>query len=100
MMRSTLTLMMALLFSGCLPMGGTQDIRGTIYIKGHLPQSYVSLKVSSHLNYNVVGRLSPLLRSSYQGKEVTLRGRIISEAVGPGMPARFQVTNIVAIHRR
>ena len=100
-----LTLLTLLTFTACgggqlTSVGSSGEIRGKILIKGHLPQSYVGLKVNSRLYYNIVGNLSQLLKTSYHGKEVTLSGRIISKAVGPGMPARFEATKIVAVHKR
>lgn len=86
----------SLLISGC----ASHTITGKILVKGHLPNSYVALKVNSRLYYNVVGRYSRLLRASYQGKKVTLQGKIVAEALGLGMPARFEATKIIKIEKR
>ncbi len=101
---SLLSLLLMLLLSGCGGgiglSGGSGTIQGKILIKGHLPHSYVALKVNSRLYYNLVGKYSRVLRSSYQGKKVVVSGRIIAEALGPGMPARFEVTSIDKIISR
>lgn len=80
--------------------GGSGTIQGKILIKGHLPHSYVALKVNSRLYYNLVGKYSRVLRSSYQGKRVMVSGKIVADALGPGMPARFEVTSIDKIISR
>jgi hypothetical protein len=80
--------------------GGSGTIQGKVLIKGHLPHAYVALKVNSRLYYNLVGKYSRVLRSSYQGKRVIVKGKIVADAVGPGMPARFEVTKIVKILHR
>ena len=81
-------------------LNSTMTVKGTILIKGHLPHSFVALKVSSRRYYNLVGRYSRVLRSSYQGKKVIVTGKIVAEALGPGMPARMEVTSIDKIVSR
>jgi len=108
MKKSTLslTLLLTLIFThGC---GGGKagmlnssiTAKGKVLIKGHLPHSYVALKVNSRLYYNLVGRYSRVLRSSYQGKKIIVSGKIVAEALGPGMPARLDVTSIDEILSR
>ena len=91
-------------FQGCGGAAGslhsTITVKGKILIKGHLPHSYVALKVNSRLYYNLVGSYSRVLRSSYQGKKVILTGTIIADALGPGMPARLNVKSIDKIISR
>lgn len=102
-MKKILTLQIAfmILFTGCAAgMFGGNTIEGKILIKGHLPHSYVALKVNSRKYYNLVGPLSRVLRSSYRGKKVVLSGRIVAKAIGLGMPARFEVTKIVKVISR
>ena len=91
-----LALLALALFGGC----ASHTISGKILVKGHLPHSYVALKVNSRLYYNIVGRYSRLLRASYQGKKVTLEGKIVAKALGLGMPARFEATRIVKVEKR
>ena len=108
MKKTILSLCLPLLFlftfQGCGGVAGslnsTITIKGKILIKGHLPHSYVALKVNSRLYYNLVGSLSRVLRSSYQGKKVIITGTIIAKALGPGMPARMDVTSIDEILSR
>ena len=89
------------LFIGCAGTGfGSNTIEGKVLIKGHLPHSFVALKVNSRKYYNLVGPLSRLLRSSYRGKKVILRGKVVAKAIGLGMPARFEVSEIVKIISR
>lgn len=92
------------LFIGCGGglggLGSSGTIQGKILIKGHLPGSYVAIKINSRRYYNLVGPLSRVLRSSYQGKKVVLSGKIVAKALGPGMPARFHVDNILKIISR
>ena len=104
-LKTLFTLALAtLFFNGCAGgiglSGGSGTIQGKILIKGHLPHSYVALKVNNRLYYNLVGRYSRVLRSSYQGKNVVVSGKIVADALGPGMPARFEVTKIVRIISR
>ena len=96
-------LLLSQLFLGCGGMGlsgGSGTIQGKILIRGHLPHSFVALKVNSRLYYNLVGPLSRVLKSSYQGKKVVVSGKIVAEALGPGMPARFHVKKIERIIAR
>lgn len=100
-----LTLLALLFIQGCSGGSGnilntTLTVKGKILIKGHLPHSYVALKVNSRLYYNLVGPLSRVLRSSYQGKKVIVTGVIVAKALGPGMPARMKVKNIDEILSR
>lgn len=101
---TALTLLALIFIQGC---GGNRNmlnstitVKGKILIKGHLPHSYVALKVNSRLYYNLVGSYSRVLRSSYQGKKVIVTGVIIAKALGPGMPARMRVTHIDEILSR
>lgn len=95
------SLLFVLLFTGCAAgMFGSRTIEGKVLIKGHLPHSYVALKVNSRKYYNLVGPLSRLLRSSYRGKKVILKGKVVAKAIGLGMPARFEVSKIVKIISR
>ena len=102
----SLTLLLTLIFThGCSAgkagmLNSSITAKGKVLIKGHLPHSYVALKVNSRLYYNLVGRYSRVLRSSYQGKKVVVTGKIVAEALGPGMPARFRVKKIVKIVSR
>ena len=94
-------LLTSVLFAGCAGgMLGSRTLKGKILIKGVLPHSYVALKVHSRLYYNLVGPLSRVLRSSYQGKKVIISGKIIAKALGHGMPARFEVYSIDEIISR
>jgi len=86
--------------AGTATLNSTITVKGKILIKGHLPHSYVALKVNSRLYYNLVGSLSRVLRSSYQGKKVIITGTIIAKALGPGMPARMDVKRIDKILSR
>lgn len=93
----------ALSLTSCTPygaVGSTITVKGKVLVKGQAPKTYVGLKVNSRKYYNLVGRLSRLLRTSYQGKKITIRGNILSEAIGIGMPARLEVTKIIEIHSR
>lgn len=100
-----LTLLALLFIQGCGAgsagmLNSTITVKGKVLIKGHLPHSYVALKVNSRLYYNLVGRYSRVLRSSYQGKKVIVTGVIIAKALGPGMPARLSVKHIDEILSR
>lgn len=102
---ASLTLLAAVFIQGCGAGNGntlnsTLTVKGKILIKGHLPHSYVALKVNSRLYYNLVGPYSRVLRSSYQGKKVIVTGTIVAKALGPGMPARMNVKSIDEILSR
>ncbi len=85
---------------GAVGIGNSITVKGKVLVKGQVPRTFVALKVHSRLYYNLVGPLSRTLKSSYQNKTITIEGKIISKALGPGMPARLHVTDIVEIHRR
>lgn len=96
-----LSLLSSVLLIGCAGgMLGSKTLQGKILTKGVLPHSYVALKVNSRLYYNLVGPLSRVLRSSYQGKKVIISGKVIAKALGHGMPARFEVYSIDEIISR
>lgn len=96
-----LSLLSSVLLIGCAGgMLSSKTLQGKILTKGVLPHSYVALKVNSRLYYNLVGPLSRVLRSSYQGKKVIISGKVIAKALGHGMPARFEVYSIDEIISR
>ena len=96
-----LSLLLSLVFTGCAGgVFGKRTLEGKVLIKGHLPHSFVALKVSARKYYNLVGPLSRLLRSSYRGKKIRISGKVVAKAIGVGMPARFHVSSIDEILSR
>jgi hypothetical protein len=96
-----ITLLTSLIFSGCAGgVYGKRTLEGKVLIKGHLPHSFVALKVSARKYYNLVGPLSRLLRASYRGKRIRVSGKVVAKAIGVGMPARFEVSSIDEILSR
>lgn len=74
---------------------GKLCITGKIAIKGNEPVTWVALVTPEGVDYRLKGKLLHELRSRYQQQEITLSGKVISRAKGPGLPAGFEVEAIV-----
>ena len=83
----------------CLVAGGCrlvqQQIEGRISVAGNEPFSYVRLVDPEQHEYRLVGPEAARIRRTLQGRDVILKGKIVRDAVGPGMPAEFEVREVV-----
>lgn len=71
----------------------SQEFKGRIAVKGSEPFTQIVL-VTGEGDYALVGDIAEKL-SCYQGTVVKLSGEVVAEAVGPGFPAKVQVSRIV-----
>lgn len=72
-----------------------QKIDGRISVAGSEPFTYVRLIDDVQHEYRLVGPKAETLRQGWQGRNVQLDGRIVKDAIGPGMPAEFEVKEIM-----
>ncbi len=68
---------------------------GTLSMKGSEPHTYLALTTEEGIEYKITGPLEKKLAGAYQYKKVTVAGKIVKEAVGPGFPAELNVSEIL-----
>lgn len=73
---------------------------GRISVRGNEPHTYLALVTSDNQEYRIVGDLEQKIRSSYQNKRVTVAGRIVKEALGPGFPTELRVEKVLKVEDR
>lgn len=73
------------------------ELTGRVTVTGSAPRTILVL-VTETDHYQIVGDLAPELRTLQQ-VHVTVRGRVVSEAAGPGFPARLQVDSYTRVRR-
>ena len=73
------------------------ELTGRVTVTGSAPLTILVL-VAEADHYEIVGDLAPELRKLQQ-LHVTVRGRVVREAVGPGFPARLQVVSYTRVRR-
>ena len=66
-------------------------------VTGSAPRTTLVL-VTDTDHYEIVGDLAPELRRLQQ-LHVTVRGRVVRQAAGPGFPAQFQVDSYTRVSR-
>ena len=71
-------------------------ISGKIEIKGNEPHTYIAIVIDNGTEYAIVGDLEELIRSEYQNVIVELEGIVVSQAVGPGFPAKFKGLQLIS----
>jgi len=69
-------------------------VTGRIVVKGSEPHTYLAIE-TSEVEYALVGDLADEV-AEYQNLVITIQGMVVSEALGPGMPARLEVHRIQA----
>ena len=78
----------------------TVEIYGKISVKGNGPHTYLCLSTETRTDYRLTGPLADAIQARYQQQRLRLKGRIESEALGPGFPAVLFVQEIVAEHEK
>ena len=73
------------------------ELTGRVTVTGSAPLTILVL-VTEADHYEIVGDLAPELRKLQQ-LHVTVRGRVVREAAGPGFPARLQVDSYTRVRR-
>ena len=68
--------------------------QGVITVRGTMPHIMLVLTTDEGSDYRLTGSAAVGLHR-YQYQKVTLHGRIISEAAGPGFSAALEVTEII-----
>ena len=85
------------------PSGGFEEtalvtLSGRIAIKGSMPHTMVVLTVTDgsgkKTDYQIVGPLGEEIGRLHQNRLVTIRGRIVREALGPGFPAQLEADSV------
>ena len=71
-------------------------IIGKVEIKGSEPHTYIAIVLDDGTEYAIVGDLEELIRSEYQNVIIELKGNIVSQAVGPGFPAKIEGLQLVS----
>ena len=74
------------------------QIMGKISVKGHMPFPYLCLTTTGNVEYRLVGPMEEKIWRNMQQRVLTVEGRIIKKAVGPGFPAEFEVVKIRTVH--
>ena len=69
-------------------------VTGRIVVKGSEPHTYLAIETSDG-EYALVGDLAGDV-AEYQNLVITIQGIVVSDALGPGMPARLEVRRIHA----
>ena len=67
-------------------------VTGRIVVKGSEPHTYLAIETPEG-EYALVGDLVDDV-AEYQNRVITIQGMVVSEALGPGMPARLEVRRI------
>ena len=96
-----LALLVLVAVGGC----DTVTVGGRVAVKGSEPSTWVALVETGNeeterparTEYALVGPLADEIRSRHQGRHLVVRGRIVSEARGPGFPAELKVTEILSV---
>ena len=73
------------------------ELTGRVTVTGSAPRTILVL-VTETDHYEIVGDLAPELRRLQQ-LQVTVRGRVVREAAGPGFPAQLQVDSYTRVQR-
>ena len=73
------------------------EFTGRVTVTGSAPLTILVL-VTETDHYEIVGDVAPELRKLQQ-LQVTVRGRVVREAAGPGFPAQFQVDSYTRVRR-
>ncbi len=73
------------------------EFTGRVTVTGSAPLTILVL-VTETDHYEIVGDSAPELRKLQQ-LQVTVRGRVVREAAGPGFPAQFQVDSYTRVRR-
>ena len=73
------------------------ELTGRVTVTGSAPRTILVL-VTETDHYEIVGDLAPELRTLQQ-VHVTVRGRVVREAAGPGFPAQLQVDSYTRVPR-
>lgn len=94
----THSLLFLLLTCGTGCSGELFQISGRVSVAGNAPFTYVRIVDAQRHEYRLVGPQAERLRHDWQGREVLLSGRVVKPAVGPGMPAEFEVVRISSPH--
>ena len=71
------------------------ELTGRVTVTGSAPLTILVL-VTETDHYEIVGDLAPELRTLQQ-LHVTVRGRVVRDAAGPGFPARLQVDSYTRV---
>jgi hypothetical protein len=86
------------LFSALLLFSGISNLlylEGQISVKGNVPHTYLSLATNDNKEYSIVGKYKKEIWTTYQGQVIKVEGKITKKAIGPGLPAEFEVTKII-----
>ncbi len=70
---------------------GSVILVGKVSVKGSEPNTYLALTAEDGTVYELAGEKAGELRDEYQGRLIEVRGMLVKEAVGPGMPARVEI---------
>lgn len=101
MMRSSLAkiIPVILLFSAYLISCDTKVYEGTLSVRGNEPHTQLIIITPDGKSYELTGPFSQQLRR-HQYKTVTVGGRLVSPAAGPGFPAKVEVDHIIRVQNR
>ena len=76
---------------------GTVVLTGRVTVRGSEPHTVVVIASAERGDVELTGRLEPEIRARHQGRVLTLRCRIVREAIGPGFPAQAEALKIVSV---
>lgn len=73
----------------------SMQISGKIAVVGNMPFTFLNLVTADNIEYRIVGPLEKKMRQNMQQMILTVEGKIIKKAIGPGFPAEFEVFEIL-----
>ena len=74
---------------------GSMQISGKVAVVGNVPFTFLNLVTADKVEYRLVGALEEKIRREMQQMILTVEGRIVKKAIGPGFPAEFEVFEIL-----
>lgn len=77
-----------------------RQLSGRLFLTGNVPHAFLALEDSEGVLYRLTGEAVEALTRNSQGRTAVLRGRVVRQAAGPGLPAEFLVTKVVEIKQQ
>lgn len=70
-------------------------IKGIVAVKGSEPHTFLCLTTEEGTEYKITGNLKYKLSNHWQQQVVSLQGKVVKPSLGPGIPAEFEVKQIL-----